>query len=344
MAEDTVTFEGFEEPTANFTRIPNAFLEAMSIIDTMGEMKVVYYILRHTWGFQDDYKRITLDEFQHGRKRKNGSRLDEGTGLAKSTIIDGLRRAQEHGFIEVETDNRDAARVRKYYSLCMKGESGVQKSDTCGTEVIPPGLEVIQRSEKETLKRYSKKVPPPNQAEQPPVKANVSRLLRSTITQGEDDSIQLSALAEYIGQQLNSPVPAGGCNKLAIGYTEQLSGGRQVKHPSPDQLWLEHPLFPEWVDMRIRFVKGKGGSNAAQRSKAVNAICQYKGSQHAWLEWLATQAVTPRFRSPEEVEAEMRRKEPGVVADVSYMPPGFRAPLAQEQLRQELERQRREGG
>src|SRR4030042_5401839 len=117
MADDTVTFDGFEEPTANFTRIPNAFLEAMSIIDTVGEMKVVYYILRHTWGFRDDCKKITLDEFQYGRKYKDGTRLDDGTGLTKPTIIDGLARAEEHGFIEVEVDGRDAARIRKSYSL-----------------------------------------------------------------------------------------------------------------------------------------------------------------------------------------------------------------------------------
>jgi len=209
----------------------------------------------------------------------------------------------------------------------------VQESHT-SIELENPELHSSQ------IPEITQKIPPPNQAEQPPVKANVSRLLRSTITQGEDDSIQLSALAEYIGQQLNSPVPAGGCNKLAIGYTEQLSGGRQIKHPSPDQLWLEHPRFPEWVDLRIQYIKGKGGSNAARRSKAVNAICQYKGGQFAWLEWLAAQPALPHFRSPEE--AAMREEMPTEIP-MSVIP-GFRAPLAQEQLRQELERQRREGG
>jgi len=34
----------------------------------------VLYILRHTWGFQDTSKRITSDEFEHGRKRIDGTR------------------------------------------------------------------------------------------------------------------------------------------------------------------------------------------------------------------------------------------------------------------------------
>lgn len=138
-------FGGFEEPQANFTRIPNAFLEAMSIIDTLGEMKVVYYILRHTWGFQDEVKRITLDEFQYGRKRKDGTRLDSGTGLSKPTIIDGLSRAEQHGFIEVEVDDRDAARVKKFYSLRMAGVK----------ELYPRSKETLPRTEKETTERNS---------------------------------------------------------------------------------------------------------------------------------------------------------------------------------------------
>ena len=167
MTEATVAFEGFEPPQANFTRIPNDFLEAMSIINTLGEMKVVYYILRHTWGFQDDSKRITLDEFRHGRKRKDGSRLDSGTGLAKSTIIDGLLRAEEHGFIEVHIDTKDAARIKKTYSLRLKDNLDVGKSYTQVQKSDSRGTEIRQRSEKETPERPSQKV-----AATPPVLEN----------------------------------------------------------------------------------------------------------------------------------------------------------------------------
>ena len=150
MAEDTIMqYDGFEEPKSNFTRVPNDFLEAMHLIDTVGEMKVVYYILRHTWGFQDDQKKITLDEFEHGRKRRDGTRLDGGTGLSKPTIIDGLKRAEQHGFIIVSKDDSDGGRVKKFYSLKMRKESLPTCKETL-QENAGNGKEILHRTEKDT--------------------------------------------------------------------------------------------------------------------------------------------------------------------------------------------------
>ena len=130
-------------------------------------------------------------------------------------------------------------------------------------------------------------IPPPKKQEAAPptAKANIHRLLQATKTQGEDETPK-SALAEYIGQKID-PVPPGQRNDLARPYTEHLPGGKKLKHPSPDELWLKHPLFPDWVEERIKWAVGKGGSNAAQRKRAVSAVCKYKGNEWAWLEWLA---------------------------------------------------------
>ena len=128
---------------------------------------------------------------------------------------------------------------------------------------------------------------PPSKPKAEPSKKSISAVLRGTLTKS-DDEIERSPLAEYIGQQFGSTVPPGQCNKLALGYTEQLPGGKKRKHPSPDELWVSHPLYPQWVEERIAYIKGKPtGSNHAQRGKAVNAVCQYKGNHYAWLEWLA---------------------------------------------------------
>jgi DnaA N-terminal domain len=88
---------------------------------TWAEHKIVEYLLRHTWGYHEYgiKRRITLDEFMHGRKRHDGSRLDSGTGLGKKAVIDGIRAAIEQGFISEEVDGTDRARVKKYYSLVM---------------------------------------------------------------------------------------------------------------------------------------------------------------------------------------------------------------------------------
>jgi hypothetical protein len=143
-------FEGFESPEENWSKLPHALIEALPIIETVSEFKVITYILRHTWGFKDEEKRITLDEFANGRKRKDGTRLDSGTGLTIPSIRDGLKRGIEHGFIEHHQDATDKARVKNFYSLRMREGENCKKDSPSGKKSLP-------RSEKETLERNSKK-------------------------------------------------------------------------------------------------------------------------------------------------------------------------------------------
>lgn len=148
-------FEGFSKPESNWSKLPHQLIEAMPLVETLGEFKVIVYILRHTWGYQefDVSKRITLDEFENGRKKSDGTRLDGGTGLSKPTIIDGLRRAEEHGFIIVE-EGGDAGRVKKLYRLNMSNSftGPVKKLDRSGKESL-------HRTEKDTCKDTLKDQP-----------------------------------------------------------------------------------------------------------------------------------------------------------------------------------------
>jgi hypothetical protein len=143
-------FQGFQSPQENWSKLPHQLIDALPQIETLGEMKIILYTLRHTWGFKDDYKKITLSEFQHGRKRRDGSRLDSGTGLTKPTIIDGIKRAISHGFLFEHVDTSDPARVKKFYSLVEEGlnffTSGVKKFN-------PRGKESLHRTEKETKEK-----------------------------------------------------------------------------------------------------------------------------------------------------------------------------------------------
>jgi DNA-binding PadR family transcriptional regulator len=119
-------------------------------IKTIGELKVIIYTLRHTWGYQDDYKKITLDEFEKGRKRKDGSRIDNGTGLTKPTIVDGIKRAVADGFLFEHVDLSDTARVKKFYSLTQEG----LKDLTPGVKTFNTwGKDSLHRTEKETVKK-----------------------------------------------------------------------------------------------------------------------------------------------------------------------------------------------
>ena len=132
-------WNGWEEPKQNWSKLPHAFIDALPLIETRAEVLVILYVLRHTWGFQEfeEGKRITLDEFEHGRKRKDGSRIDNGIGMSRNAIKQGIARAIEHGFLIMEEDKQDAGRIKRYYSLKMRGG---QKLTPRGSKIDPQGV------------------------------------------------------------------------------------------------------------------------------------------------------------------------------------------------------------
>src|SRR5437588_7345996 len=159
-------YAGFSKPEANFFRLPNEWTDITARITSLAEMKLVEYVLKHTWGYSefDIVKKITTDEFMSGRKRKDGTRVDSGTGLSKPSVIAGLKSAVAHGLLTEEVDDSDKARIKKFYKLKMKTFSeendpesndphadvknlyiGVKKFDI-------EGKESLHRSEKDTLR------------------------------------------------------------------------------------------------------------------------------------------------------------------------------------------------
>lgn len=147
-----MTFKGFERPTDNYSKLPHSFIDLLPTIDTMAEMKVVLYLLRHTWGFSEfgKPKKLTTDEFSNGRKKRDQSRMDAGTGLSENSVRAGLDKAIEHGFITVEIDESDKARIEKWYCLNMEVDSEIESRPA---KIAPLDSEIAERSEKETIER-----------------------------------------------------------------------------------------------------------------------------------------------------------------------------------------------
>lgn len=175
--EQTMIFIGFDRPESNYFRMPNSWTDLTAGINSIAELKVVEYILRHTWGYHEYgiKKHITIDEFVHGRRRQDGERMDLGTGLSERAVYDGIRKAVEDGLIEEETDNTDRGRVRKSYSLRMRDSAQVSK-DLSELQDLQTGVQTLQgvqslhgrvqtlpargaksapRSEKETVERIN---------------------------------------------------------------------------------------------------------------------------------------------------------------------------------------------
>src|SRR6266568_3468571 len=120
-------FAGFVIPEKNYCHMPNEWIDICAEIDNLAELKIIQYVLRHTWGFQEYGipKAISVDEFMHGRKRNNGTRMDNGTGLKSDrSVKDGIKAAIKHGYLTYEVDTSDPARTKKSYALKMI-ETGV---------------------------------------------------------------------------------------------------------------------------------------------------------------------------------------------------------------------------
>jgi hypothetical protein len=157
-----------KRPTQNWSPLPHQLVEEiMAEISALSEFKVIIYILRHTWGFHESEKPITLDEFENGRKRKDGTRMDKGCGMSRNAIKSGIKRAIEHGYIERTTDETDKARIKNTYNLSFEDnhDETISNSEsqllTPRESTIDPQLsEVDPRTEKETIERNIKKKKP----------------------------------------------------------------------------------------------------------------------------------------------------------------------------------------
>lgn len=173
-------FPGFNTTFKGYSQLPNDWLdEITSQIDNVAELKIVLYVYRHTWGFQkksdnpdepakhDEIKKLTTDEFMHGRKKSDGTRMDRGTGLSKHSVIDGTRNAIKHGYILEEVDDRDKGRVIKSYALKMLktdenscANSAPQECKDCTPDVKDlhsSGANSSHRSEKDTSETTRRK-------------------------------------------------------------------------------------------------------------------------------------------------------------------------------------------
>src|SRR5437879_6231968 len=99
-------FAGFVPPEKNFFQMPNEWIDICSEIRDISELKVIQYILRHTWGFHEYgiCKTISVDEFMQGRRRQDGSRMDKGTGLSEQGVRNGIKQAISDGYLVCEID------------------------------------------------------------------------------------------------------------------------------------------------------------------------------------------------------------------------------------------------
>jgi hypothetical protein len=90
-------FGGFSSP--NFTSVPDEFFD--ELVPRLGnaELRVLLYIIRRTFGFKKQVDAISLSQMVDGIVRKDGTRLDAGTGLKKAAVCRALASLEKSGII-----------------------------------------------------------------------------------------------------------------------------------------------------------------------------------------------------------------------------------------------------
>lgn len=70
------------------------------------EIKVLLYVIRRIIGWNKEFDRISLAQFEKGIISKTGERLDFGVGLSKPSIVKALNQLNKYGFlIQLEHSN-----------------------------------------------------------------------------------------------------------------------------------------------------------------------------------------------------------------------------------------------
>ncbi len=118
---------------AEYVELPKDLLRRLPEMHSLAELAVVLYVCWHTYGFHEyaSARALTLDEFELGRKKSDGTRMDGGTGLSRASIKLGLKQAIDDGFLSAVIDAQDKARIVRWFALKLSSDAAR------GLEAIP---------------------------------------------------------------------------------------------------------------------------------------------------------------------------------------------------------------
>src|SRR5205823_3090694 len=122
--QDGFRFAGFDTP--RYTPTPDQIFDellAPSLL-TEAELRVLLYIVRRTFGWKKECDEISLSQITGGIVKRDGSRLDWGAGVAKSTAVRAIKGLVEKEIIHVERNFReDGGSDVTTFSLHMRDAS-----------------------------------------------------------------------------------------------------------------------------------------------------------------------------------------------------------------------------
>lgn len=124
----TFRFGGVTSP--NTTQVPDQYLDELLPILSGGELKVLLYITRRTFGFKKASDNISLSQMLNGIRTQDGRQLDSGVGLTKKTLLQAIRSLETQNIIVTERRrSKDRGDEPTSYRLNMSGASSEKYAD-----------------------------------------------------------------------------------------------------------------------------------------------------------------------------------------------------------------------
>lgn len=105
----------------NSTQIPNDYVDKFMAFLTPDEWKILTYAVRRIFGFQRRQDHISLIQFSEGISRRDGTRLDYGTGLSLHSVRRAVRGLVTAGLL-IQLAAPKADRTPALYALQLDQE------------------------------------------------------------------------------------------------------------------------------------------------------------------------------------------------------------------------------
>jgi hypothetical protein len=131
----------------NSTQIPDVILDFWLSELSGAELKVVLYVARRTFGFGKKSDNISLSQICTGIIKRDGTVLDTGTGLSRSSVARAIKTLEARRIILRKVNVRETSieHEESTYSLNLdwqvKGSSGV------GGKVVPQSNHLVPRGD-----------------------------------------------------------------------------------------------------------------------------------------------------------------------------------------------------
>ena len=142
-AEYFAAFPGFD--LGEYTKVPNILAD--ELLPHLGEadLKVLLFLMRRTFGFHKAADAVSLDQIEHGIRRRDGGMASSGTGLSRTSIHAALRRLGTWGLLEVrETfDPRHGGRLANVYILRQQASGEPAHEGAPVRDAAPPTPQIL---------------------------------------------------------------------------------------------------------------------------------------------------------------------------------------------------------